>query len=186
MTGYEDRERAAAIQVKGGAEPTAETDRGRHLGFARYSILTGGPGNLAVPFGEGGDAMRQMLMITIALTLFGYTRPPVLADEPLKPDLTNNVTVRLVAVRRSEARSNNLIAKFETEGKDKREVVIHFPPNQATPHERTLIALVEACAGGREAAGGLKWKSAEVEAVFSIPKAGIAGSDRKEYAKCYL
>ena len=130
--------------------------------------------------------MRLLLMIAIALALFGNTRPPVLAGEALaEGELADNVQARLVAVRRSQGRAHNLIAKFETEGKDQRELVVHFPPNQTTPHERTLMALVESCTGGNSA-GDLKWRSAELEAVFSIPKAGIVGNDRKEYAKCYL
>jgi hypothetical protein len=123
---------------------------------------------------------------------------PVLADEkpvPKKPaallterDLPDNVQVRLVAARRSEERTVHLIAKFVTTDKEKREILVVFHTTVATPHERTLMSLVEACVGGCGPGAGPAWRPAEAEAVFSIPKEGVTFHvrNRQGYDKCYL
>jgi hypothetical protein len=121
---------------------------------------------------------------------------PVLADEkpvagkPAAPltekDLPDNVKVRLVAACRSTNRTVQLIAKFVTADKEKREILVEFHTTVATPHERTLMNLVEACVGGCGPGAGPEWRPAEAEAVFSIPKEGATFRNRKDYDKCYL
>jgi hypothetical protein len=39
--------------------PAAEADRGRHPGFPRYNVLAGGPGSLALAFGEEEGRMDE-------------------------------------------------------------------------------------------------------------------------------
>lgn len=108
-------------------------------------------------------------------------------DKPLtERDLTDNVKARLVAARRSKDRTVHLIAKFETRDEEKRQILVEFHSTVATPHERMLMNLVEACVGGCGPGAGPEWRAAEVEAMFSIPTNGADFSNRKDYEKCYL
>jgi hypothetical protein len=133
---------------------------------------------------------RLILRLTVAFSILGNGQSSGIADEPLKEtDLTDNVKVRLVAARRGETRTVPLIAKFVTLDKEKREILVQFPSHAsyvATPHERTLMNLVEAGVGGCGPGSGPEWTKAEVQVVFSIPKGGVDGLNRKDYEKCYL
>src|SRR5262245_38333700 len=112
--------------------------------------------------------MQRLLILSIAFAVIGSGPNVGLADEPLtERDLPDNVKVRLVAARRSESRTVHLIAKFVTMDKEKREILVAFHTRVATPHERTLMNLVEAGVGGCGPGAGPDWRPAEVEAVFS-------------------
>jgi hypothetical protein len=139
-------------------------------------------------FGEAEEVtMRPALVLFATLGLLLSSCWQVLADESLtERQLPDNVKARLIAARRSPQRTVHLVAKFETMDKDKREILVEFHSTVATPHERTLMNLVEACVGGCGPGAGPTWRQAEVEAVFSIPKEGVRYLDREGYVKCYL
>jgi hypothetical protein len=56
-----------------GANQRLKTDRGRHLGFPCFSVLAGGPGSIAVPFGDTinestrGPSMTSLVRSLVAL-----------------------------------------------------------------------------------------------------------------------
>src|SRR5437773_1918960 len=57
------------------AEPTAETDRGRHPGFSSFSVLAGGPGSLAERSGGARRSDRPRHVGPLVRRLNGeYTR----------------------------------------------------------------------------------------------------------------
>jgi hypothetical protein len=49
----------------GCAEPPAQVDRGRYLGFSCFNVFAGGPGNLAVPLGQLTYAKSNLLSYRI-------------------------------------------------------------------------------------------------------------------------
>ena len=129
--------------------------------------------------------MRSLVPLSLVGVLLAFGPVSQAVGQPvLESDLKDNVEARLVAVRRSQARTFHLVAKFETLGKEKRELLVEFHSGTATPHERTLMTLVEEATGGR--VNDVEWMPSRIEAVFSLPKAGIVRNNRKDYEKCYL
>ncbi len=129
--------------------------------------------------------MRGVVLLSLAVALLASGPVSQAVGQPvLESDLKDNVKAKLVAVRRSQDRTFHLVAKFETLGKEKRELLVEFHSNSATPHERTLMTLVEAATGER--VNDVEWTPSRVDAVFSLPQGGMVRNDRKFYEKCYL
>lgn len=112
---------------------------------------------------------------------------------PEKPilvrDLASNVRVRLVAARVSERRGGNLMAKFETVGKEPSTRVVTFPAHSFTTHEQTLRAVIVSCT---KMADGLPdedgWHPAKIEAFFSMPKEDAPRDSGRysQFDRCFL
>lgn len=131
--------------------------------------------------------MKRAAILVVSLAVLASGLGAALAAEPLtERELPDNVQARLVAARRSPERTVQLVAKFETLDKKPREIVVEFHSTVATPHERTLMNLVEACVGGCGPGAGPEWRPTAAEAVFSIPKTGARYKESQAYEKCYL
>jgi hypothetical protein len=126
------------------------------------------------------------------LTLLALTAASIAAraEEPVRiNDLSGNVKARLVGARQGEGRGAWLVAKFETLGEGRREVVVVFPAHSFTTHEATLKAIVESCSDWGEAADHSQWSRVKGEAVFSLPAKGAhfaGGQGAKSLDYCYL
>ena len=105
-------------------------------------------------------------------------------DDPVRVDDLNNIRVRFIAAKKSESRGQNLIAKFETQDKDRKEFVIVFPSHSFTTHESTLMSIVGTCSGREVDNSGWTKAKSGVEAVYSIPVGGV--KDYSMLEQCYL
>jgi hypothetical protein len=110
------------------------------------------------------------------------------ADPVRTGELQGNVKVRLVAARTSEARTQHLIAKFETRDKDRTEILVQFPAHSFTTHETTLMHLITVGVKRSPEAGGWQPAKGQVEAVFSVPAswAGARGNGNDSLERCFL
>ena len=141
--------------------------------------------------------LRRLLSWLVALPIVAVAiSRSALADDKPKADkaaptlvheLKDNVRMRLVGVRFSQARAHNLIVKFETLDKAPAARVLHFPPGSLTVNEETLRTVVMSCVDldGRADAEG--WFAPHTKAIFSVPKEDPR--DRGEYhpfEKCFL
>src|SRR5262245_34682641 len=110
------------------------------------------------------------------------------ADPVRAGEVKGNVEVRLVAARTSDARTQHLIAKFETRDKARAEILVHFPAHSFTTHENTLMRLIMGCVERDPGAGGWRPVKGAVEAVFSVPggHAGASVTDGDALERCFL
>ena len=125
--------------------------------------------------------MRSIVALGLAVGLANPVAAPARAGElPKATDLRDNVEVRLVSARNSADRTHHLMARFETTGTERREIVVEFPAGDYTTHNRTLIAVLCHCMGWEQSAAHDSWEDAKVKAVFSVPR------DGKGLERCFL
>lgn len=90
---------------------------------------------------------------------------------PLAKDLVDNVDVRLAAACISQARGQNLEAKFSVpaaEGRPAQEFAVEFPAHSHTTHERTLITIIRASVSW-EGKDVHEWRDTTLRVTFSVP-----------------
>src|SRR5262245_15175717 len=132
--------------------------------------------------------MRHATLLGILATFIW----PVVASatEPVRVnDLEKNVRARLIAAK-TEGRGW-LIARFETEDDDRKEIRIVFPLHSFTTHEQSLMKIIEGSLDDRGAKDD-PWHRVRpgVEVGFSLPPEGAGleggGTGSKSIDHCYL
>jgi hypothetical protein len=98
---------------------------------------------------------------------------------------TDNMEVRLVAAKVSNARGQNLLAKFVPLKGEQKEFTVRFPAHSHTTHETTIMNVIYSSTAPRQGllhnlqsspasikAPGMDkdWKEASLEVVLSLPK----------------
>ena len=59
--------------------------------------------------------------------------------------VSHNITVRLTGVRRIKQEPFNLVARFVTEDRAKREFTVEFPSNPPDAHVATIMNVIDHC-----------------------------------------
>jgi len=82
--------------------------------------------------------------------------------------ITGNRQLQLTAAQISTSRGQSLEATFSVVGSTNT-VFIQFPAHSHTPHETTLMAIVESCVDWTTPADRYQWHKAKNDVVFSAP-----------------
>jgi len=107
-----------------------------------------------------------LMLATVALAGAQEESARVLTDK-----IRDNHRVRLTAARVSQARGQNLEARFvDVKAPDAEPTWIRFPAHSFTPHETTLMNIVRSSVNWDEPESPYEWHKATLHAVFSIPE----------------
>ncbi len=121
--------------------------------------------------------LSSACMSLILATIFGFLSPD---DKLLTKDIVGNRQVRLISAWTSNKRGQNLMAKFATvDERHPEEFQIEFPAHCHSPHETTLMKIVQSSVDWSEPNAADQPHMALVDVVFSIP------ADSKGYVTDY-
>jgi hypothetical protein len=142
--------------------PNHALQRTRHDAVV-YSLCV--PRAESLSLGLLGVSMRYVALAfaLIVATAFASEDGKVLTNE-----ITGNRQLRLTGAQISITRGQFLEATFIVVGSTNT-VGIRFPAHSYTPHETTLMTVVESCIDWTTPADPYQWHKARNEAVFSAP-----------------
>ena len=136
--------------------------------------------------------MRNFLIL-IELTFAIHTTMAFASDAAQRletKDLVENIKVRLVAVAISRTRGQNLVAKLivlNPESRKNEEIIVRFPSHSHTPHETTLMNIIDSCTDWSLPESIYEWHRAKMNIVFSVPKdAGGYNGDSQYYDRWFV
>ena len=113
-------------------------------------------------------AMKQKLSLVLAL-IGVLLAADAFAAEDWSAIRSHNVTVRLTGVRRIQKEPFNLVARFVTDDRAKREFTVEFPSNPPDAHVATIMNVIDHCVAWTTYRGQAEWPPLNMEVLLSVP-----------------
>lgn len=112
--------------------------------------------------------MKQTFSLVLAL--IGVLLPAdAFAAEDWSAIQSHNITVRLTGVRRIQKEPFNLVARFVTEDRAKREFTVEFPSNPPDAHVATIMNVIDHSVSWTTYRGRAEWPPLNLDVLLSVP-----------------